>query len=86
MPVVSRFYGIIISFFYNDHDPAHFHATYGEFKGRIAIESLEVLSGNLPRRAVLLACDWAKLHKEELLRNWELARNAQPLIKIDPLD
>jgi Domain of unknown function (DUF4160) len=86
MPEVARFYGIIISFFYNDHDPAHFHAAYGEFKGRIAIETLEVLSGNLPRRAVLLASDWAKIHRAELLKDWELARNEKPLMKIEPLD
>ncbi|HVM82116.1 MAG TPA: DUF4160 domain-containing protein [Stellaceae bacterium] len=50
MPEISRFFGIIIRMFYADHEPAHFHAVYGEHEALIAIETLVVLRGSLPRR------------------------------------
>jgi len=86
MPRVSQFFGIIVALHYNDHAPPHFHATYAEFEAQIAIESLAVLRGSLPRRALALVLEWASLHREELRRDWELARQGQPLEPIEPLD
>jgi hypothetical protein len=69
MPTISMFYGILIKMFFNDHDPAHFHAEYAEFKAIINIERLELIEGHLPRRALELVLDWAELHRAELIEN-----------------
>ena len=69
---------------YNDHNPPHFHAWYGEFKITVTIEN-GIVEGKMPKRALNLVFDWLDLHKEELLQNWENARNSKPLNKIEPL-
>jgi hypothetical protein len=86
MPDLSRFFGIIIRMFFNDHHPAHFHAIYQEHEALIAIESLDVLRGDLPRRALALVLEWAVLHREELRRDWQLAQNGLVPEPIAPLD
>ena len=85
MPTISSFYGILIRMFYNDHEPPHFHALYGEFQATVAIEELRVLEGELPRRALDLVLDWAELHQDELRENWRLARARSSPKKITPL-
>ena len=75
MPEVSRFFGIVIRFYYNDHDPSHFHAVYSEYEALIEIETLAVLRGDLPRRALAMLLEWAALHREELRADWTLARS-----------
>lgn len=85
MPRISEFYGIVIWMYHNDHDPPHFHAEYGEFMARIAIESGDALDGSLPTRAMRLVQEWAHLHHDQLLVNWEKARASAPLDRIDPL-
>lgn len=72
--------------FYNDHDPAHFHAIYGEHEALIEIETLLVLRGSLPRRALTLVIEWAALHREELRTDWQMARDGEVLTPIAPLD
>jgi len=85
MPTICSFYGILIRMFFNDHAPPHFHARYGEFEATIAIDTLAVLEGELPRRALSLVQEWGKIHNAELVDNWRLCReNAQPE-KIEPL-
>jgi hypothetical protein len=85
MPEISRFYGIIISIFYDEHNPPHFHARYGDHKIAIGINMLQILEGFLPPRALGLVMEWASLHKDELLKDWKLAeQNMQP-DKIEPL-
>jgi hypothetical protein len=85
MPTISSFYGILIRMFYNDHAPPHFHARYGEFEATIAIESSALMEGELPARALRLVTEWAGLHREELMADWQLCRaNAVPA-KIEPL-
>ncbi len=86
MPEVSRFFGIVIRIFFNDHDPPHFHALYGEDESLIEIESLAVYRGELPRRALAMVLEWAALHREELRRDWELARSGRPPEPIAPLE
>lgn len=62
LPTISMFFGILIRMYFNDHAPPHFHAHYNEHEAVIAIESLAVLEGALPRRALGLVLDWAELH------------------------
>ena len=85
MPEISRFYGIVIKMYYNDHAPAHFHAEYGGDELLVAIDSLAVVAGKLPPRATGLVMEWATQHQAELLQAWTQARNTQPLDRIDPL-
>lgn len=85
MPTISTFYGIIIRMFFSEHAPPHFHAEYAGHKASIRIDPVEVLEGKLPRRALNLAMDWAELHQQELLRDWELCRQHQQPRQIDPL-
>jgi hypothetical protein len=85
MPTISSFYGILVRMFFNDHDPPHIHARYGEFEATIEIESLRVLKGELPGRALNLVAEWAALHKTELLENWRLCREKRSPAKVDPL-
>jgi len=71
--------------FFNEPVPPHFHAQYGEFKASINIQTLELVEGKLPRRALNLILDWAELHQSELLHDWELCELHQQPIKIMPL-
>ncbi len=85
MPEVSRFYGIIIALYYNEHNPPHFHVLYAEYKAEIDIRTLQILKGEIPKRAKSLVLEWADEHREELMLAWELARQKQELNKIEPL-
>jgi hypothetical protein len=85
MPQISRFFGIIISMYFNDHNPPHFHAQYGEDECLIEINGLTVIEGKIPSRALGMVIEWATLHKDELLENWKKASNFEPLLKILPL-
>ena len=85
MPEISRFFGIIILMYYDEHAPPHFHARYGSDKAALEIASLRVLEGKLPSRALGLVVEWASQHQEELMMNWEAARNDRPPQKIQPL-
>ncbi len=86
MPELSRFFGLIIRMYYSDHEPAHFHALYGEYEALLEIETLSVLRGELPRRALALVLEWAVLYREELRQDWKLARQGEMLRAIEPLD
>lgn len=86
MPTISRFFGIAIRMYYDDHAPPHFHAYYGEHAARIEIHTLEVTEGRLPPRARALVIEWALEHREELRTDWERAERHEPLRKIDPLE
>jgi Domain of unknown function (DUF4160) len=85
VPELSRFLGIIIAMFYRDHEPAHFHATYGDYQITVDIATGEV-HGNFPNRALRHVQEWRELHRDELLQDWNLARARQPLRKIEPLE
>lgn len=84
MPEISRFYGIAVKMFFRmkEHNPPHFHVTYGSFVGVIDMASLEMVEGDLPPRALSLVREWAGLHRAELTEIW----NTQSFRKIDPLD
>lgn len=85
MPEISRFFGIIILMYYDEHNPPHFHARYGSDKAAIEIASLRLLEGRIPSRALGLVVEWASQHQEELMMNWEALRNDRPPKKIQPL-
>jgi len=85
MPRLSFFYGIVIWMYRPDHPPAHFHAEYAGTEAQIAVDTLRVLEGDLPPRALRLVRQWARLHQDELRDNWARAQAREPLTPIDPL-
>ncbi len=85
MPELSRFLGIVITMFYRDHGPPHFHATYGEFDIEVSIGD-GVVSGMFPKRALRHVLEWYDLHRDELRENWNLAAARKPLKRIAPLE
>jgi hypothetical protein len=86
VPEISRFLGIVIAMFYNDHNPPHFHAYYGEHEVAIGIADGDILWGSLPRRALGHVQEWRLIHLRELAADWERARGRQPLEPIAPLE
>jgi hypothetical protein len=86
MPVISRFFGIVIMMNYKDHLPPHFHARYGGQKALIGIGESTVLEGHLPPRVLGLVVEWASQHTTELVENWRLAMEKKPLREIEPLE
>ena len=86
MPQVALFLGISISMYYNEHNPPHFHAEYNGKEAEILISPVSLRSGTLPNRVLGLVVEWAQLHQEELLANWERARKKEPLRTIPGLD
>jgi hypothetical protein len=85
MPVISRFLGIIISMYWDDHLPPHFHAKYGEYEITVNIEA-GVIEGKFPKRALRLVLEWYESHKVVLIENWELCRNKEMPKQIEPLE
>ena len=85
MPELSRFYGIVVRMFSNDHGPPDFHAYYGSDEALVAIETLSVFAGRLPPRAMGLVVEWASLHQEELREAWRRAQSLEPPGRIAPL-
>ena len=82
MPEISRFYGIIIYMFFNDHNPPHFKVKYGEFEANILIENGSLMNGDFPISKLKLVAAWSEIHKEELLKMW----NSKEFKKIEPLN
>jgi len=82
MPTVAYFYGIAISMYWDDHNPPHFHAKYGEFHAVVAIADGEVISGRLPRTARNLVREWALARQAELTENWRRGLAQKPLERI----
>tara|TARA_R110002094_G_scaffold218787_1_gene190430 strand:- start:351 stop:572 length:222 start_codon:yes stop_codon:yes gene_type:complete len=72
--------------YYDDHNPPHFHAYYGEYEAIFSIQTMEMMEGQLPKRAKALVSEWALEHRQELVDDWELAAQHQPLNKIEPLE
>ena len=85
MPVISRFFGIIIYMYWKDHSPPHFHAKYQDQEITMEIKTGKI-NGYLSNRAIKLINDWRKKHKRELLEDWELARDRKILRNIAPLE
>lgn len=85
MPIISRFLGIIITMYWQDHSPPHFHAKYGEYKITVDIQT-GVIEGKFPKRALKHVLEWYELHKEELLQDWELCQKSEMPNTIEPLE
>lgn len=83
MPEISRFYGIIIKMFFKpkEHEPSHIHALYGEYVGCFNIKTMEMIEGDLPRKAQELVVEWLTQHQSELQEMWE----TQNIQKLPPL-
>jgi hypothetical protein len=86
MPEICHFLGIIITMYFNEHNPPHFPARYGDYRAEIAIETLSIMAGSLPPRVLGLVMEWAALRRLELMEDWELARQQAELKRIAPLE
>lgn len=84
MPVLSRFYGIVIRMYYQqaEHQPPHIHAVYGEKEASVSIRTGEMMSGELPPKALSLVKEWIAINRDDLLLIWE----TQEFKRLDPLE
>jgi hypothetical protein len=85
MPELSRFLGIVVYIYFNDHNPPHFHVEYGEYAASITIIELRLLEGDLPSRILGYVVEWASMHKQELMNNWDMIQSVGKYNKIPPL-
>ena len=85
MPEISRFLGIKIYMYFNEHNPPHFHVEYNEYRAAILIENLGIQEGKLPPKVHSLVIEWADIHKDELLKNWNSMEKTGDYKKIVPL-
>lgn len=85
VPEISRFFGIVIQMLYDDHDPPHFHARYGDYLISVTVAD-GVVTGRFPKRALLMVLEWQELHLEELMDNWERLRERRAPRPIPPLE
>ena len=88
MPVISMFFGILVSMFYGDdvqHHTPHIHVRYQGAKVSVAIEDGRVLAGNFPARQLRMVQVWIDIHRDELMADWELAINGDEPFRIAPL-
>ena len=86
MPTISNFLGIAIQMFWREHAPPHFHAVYAEHEAIVDIRELRVTRGELPHRALALVLEWATLHRDALMENWDLCRELKSPKPIPPLE
>lgn len=85
MPEISRFFGIIIRMYFDDHAPPHCHAIYGSQEAQVGIDPVQLIRGELPPRALSMVFEWAALHQQELAENWRRLHEDRPAEKIAPL-
>ena len=86
MPEISRFFGIRVYLWPNDHSPPHFHASYEGRDVAVSIRTLRALQGGIRPRAMRLVVEWASLHQDELMRAWNAARRDEAPGRIAPLE
>jgi hypothetical protein len=86
MPTISRFYGITIAIYFNDHAPPHFHARYAEHEVQIRIADGAVMEGALPPRAMGLVRKWYRRYNVEIARSWEQAQRTGVAERVPPLE
>lgn len=84
MPVLARFYGLVIKMYFqqSEHNLPHIHCVYGEYMGAIDIQTLQMIEGDLPTKALSMVQEWTETHKEELLNMW----NTQEFKQLPPLE
>ena len=86
MPTISIFFGVTVQMYWRDHPPPHIHVFYGGAEALIAIETGELLAGDLPRGALRMVRAWAAERKDLLRANWERARLREPLEQVPGAD
>jgi len=86
MPEISRFLGIAIFMYWDDHAPPHFHAHYGGHEAKVLISPVSLVAGRLPPRVLALIVEWASKHEAELLANWIRCQGKEPLVRVPPLE
>lgn len=84
MPVLARFYGIVIKMYFvqSEHNPPHIHAIYGDYVGAVDIQTCTMLQGDLPNKALAMVTEWIIIHQKELLAMWQ----TQEFTKLEPLE
>ena len=85
MPLISEFFGITIYMYYDDHNPPHFHAVYGGETALISIIDGSIFKGTFPIKQSRMVQAWCEIHRDELMRNWELYKSFGQLLLIEPL-
>ncbi|MBA2737575.1 MAG: DUF4160 domain-containing protein [Pyrinomonadaceae bacterium] len=88
MPVISMFYGVIVMMYYFDnrrHQLPHIHVQYGDEEAVISIPDGDVIEGSIRANKLKLVQAWIEIHQEDLMADWQLAVNGQPIFKINPL-
>lgn len=77
MPIIARFYGILIKMYFKEHGVPHFHAIYGEYNGVFNLKTLEMIEGDMPARAMKMVKDWAKKYNSDLMEMWRTQKYRQ---------
>jgi len=85
VPEISRFFGMVIAMYFDDHPPPHFHVVHGVERAQVGIDPPGLLNGTLSPRALALVVEWAAIHRSELLANWDRVKARQPAMKVEPL-
>ena len=85
MPIICKYFGITIYMYWKDHSPPHFHAKYGDEEIEIEVGNGNI-KGNMSNRAIRMIQEWRELHKDDLLKDWELAEQKKALFPIKPLE
>lgn len=85
VPTISRFYGIVIAMFFDDHGYPHFHARHAGAEAKVRFDEVEVMESSLDVRQLRLVLAWAELHRDELMENWRRASVGEKLMEIEPL-
>ena len=86
MPVVSRFYGIVIKMYYDDHAKPHFHVEYGEKEAKFSLPQLKAFEGKVPNRVKSMVFEWAAQHLDELMDDWKRCHEGIVPKPIKPLE
>lgn len=84
MPVIARFYGVVIKMYFrqSEHNPPHIYAIYGEYIGAIDIRTADMIEGDLPKRALKMVQEWVSQHEQELMNMWK----TQEFTELPPLE
>ena len=85
MPEICRFFGIIISLYWRDHNPPHIHFTYGDYEGSISIID-RIVDGKAPAKVIMKVNQWIDFNEDEILTMWEKAQRGEKIGKIKPLE
>lgn len=86
MPIISTFFGVVIRMFYEEHEPAHFHAEHQGQRGKFDLRGRMTVGNIRSRTALRLIGEWARRHRPEIEANWRNIKAGRPLDRIEPLD